>query len=224
MLSGVVITTSEGDPCLTFVISVAAGKSVTHLHSVAGRLLEHRDQLFERLAHRGEPSSVISAACTAVLIMIGAQCAQQCRNDCPVAITISPLLDQNSRFDAISAPSTRRAAWPRRPPDAPRRPRPTCRSRNRCRRSPARARPRRRTGDPLRHQFRMLDQMDAMRHYARHDDLVVRQLHVLPHRPFVLVARVGAPPSGRPPARTCSIRSTKCLSSKSCTRGAMLML
>ena len=78
--------------------------------------------------------------------------------------------------------------------------------------------------DALRHQLRMLDQVDAMRHHAGHQDLVVGQLHLLPDLPFVLVARVRAPRSDRRTALIFSIRSTKCLSSKSCTRGAMLTL
>ena len=45
--------------------------------------------------------------------------------------------------------------------------------------------------DALRHQFRMLDEMDAVRHHAGYEDLVVGQLHLLPDRPLVLVARVG---------------------------------
>ena len=77
--------------------------------------------------------------------------------------------------------------------------------------------------DALRHQFRMLDQVDAMRHHAGHQDLVVGQLHLLPDLPFVLVARVRALDKYAH-ALIFSIRSAKCLSSKSCTRGAMLTL
>ena len=45
--------------------------------------------------------------------------------------------------------------------------------------------------DALRHQFGMLDIVGAGVDHAGQQDLVVRQLDVLPHRPFVLVARIG---------------------------------
>ena len=68
MLSGVVITTSEGDPSLTLIISVAAGKSViVTLWPVAFSNIGISSSSGSRIAV--EPSSVISAACTAVLIM-----------------------------------------------------------------------------------------------------------------------------------------------------------
>ena len=78
--------------------------------------------------------------------------------------------------------------------------------------------------NPLRHQLRVLDQMDAMRHDAGHEQLAVGQPDVLPDLPFVLMPRIRSFDHDRHPARTCSIRSAKYLSSKSCTRGAMFTL
>src|SRR5262245_47654968 len=44
--------------------------------------------------------------------------------------------------------------------------------------------------DALRDQLRMFDEMQAMRHRAGDQELVVRQCDLAPDRPFVLVTRV----------------------------------
>ncbi len=47
------------------------------------------------------------------------------------------------------------------------------------------------TLDPLRHELGVLDKLHAMRHHARNEDDVVGELRLLPHRPFMLMARIG---------------------------------
>ena len=79
------------------------------------------------------------------------------------------------------------------------------------------------TRDALRDELGMFDEGHAVGHDAGHQEHIVRQLHVFPNLPLVLVARVG----GFYRKRTrvdASIRSTKCLSSRSFTRGATLVL
>ena len=53
--------------------------------------------------------------------------------------------------------------------------------------------------EPLGDQLRMLDHVGAVAHDAWHENLARRELHVLPHLPFVLVARVGRLDAGTRP-------------------------
>ena len=45
-------------------------------------------------------------------------------------------------------------------------------------------------GNPLGHELGVLDQVDAVRDHAGDEHLVVRELHVLPDLPLMLVARI----------------------------------
>src|SRR5262245_40051186 len=45
--------------------------------------------------------------------------------------------------------------------------------------------------DPVRDKLWVLDLIDAVRHHTRDEDLAGRQLHLLPHAPFVFMARIG---------------------------------
>ena len=65
---------------------------------------------------------------------------------------------------------------------------------------------------PLRHQFRMLDDVGGMADAARDQRLALGQLHALPHRPFVLVARIGR--------LVCSRRSLLSASGRRCPSSA----